>query len=86
MDNIPEITGSPQAGVLSAFGMEAQVVDLSAEGTPELGVDLLIQPVGGLEVQKLATLPKGSMIMLIDPRVAAHLRAQVRSTQRKPGT
>lgn len=80
MSDAPKIVG-PGAGVLSGMGFSAPCIDLGNDAVPAEGADILIMPKGGLEALVRIGCPKGSLLMLIDPQTAVHLRAQVKRQQ-----
>lgn len=83
MSDIPEIKqGSQLGGILNAGGFQAQVIDFNAEATPEQGVEIVAHALGGIEILVRVHLPKGSMLLLVDPQTAQHLRPHNRPTQR----
>ena len=75
---------SPGAGNVGWQGMGFQAIDLGHEIFPEDGVDFIMVPRDGLQALGKAWVPKGAMIVFIEPAVAAQLRVQFKAASGHP--
>lgn len=81
MDEQKPQVESPGGGTAVWQGMGFQAIDLAHEAFPAAGVVLMIMPKQGIEPIGQAEVPKGSIIMFIEPALAAQLRVQFKAGQ-----
>ena len=84
MDQHKPNVESPGAGNVGWQGMGFQAIDLAHEIFPEDGVEFVIVPRNGIQALGKAWVPKGAMVVFIEPANAAHLRAQFKAQQGQP--
>lgn len=64
-------------GRLNVAGVEFQVIDFPPEEFP-LGVDLMVQRPGALELVERIAILRGSILAIMNPDQAAKMRGEIR--------